>query len=317
MMEAVGLDSAPTDAELVAAARGGDVAGFGALLERHRPGMRAVALSLLGWRPDAEDVVQDAILVALGRLGDLRDPATAGPWLRAITRNAARMRLRSSGRETALDPQADDLPAREPTPEDVLDDHALRDWVWSALEELSEPLQVAVLLRYFTTATSYGQIAAACEVPVGTVRSRLNQARTKLDRALRATAAAAHYDTAALTARRRDEAEDLLSSAVHGQFRATLAAATVPDLHVIGPQGQRTCGRDALADIMDSDLHAGVRQRLNQITAGNRITILECDLLSPPWDPQHCPPAVLWLMTLHDQRIEKIRLFHPNVEAAT
>ena len=75
-------------------------------------------------------------------------------------------------------------------------------------------------------------------MPVGTVRSRLNQARTKLDRALRATAAAAHYDTAALTARRRDEAEDLLSSAVHGQFRATLAAATVPDLHVIGRKGK-------------------------------------------------------------------------------
>jgi RNA polymerase sigma-70 factor (ECF subfamily) len=106
---------------------------------------------------------------------------------------------------------ADDLPAREPTPEDVLDDHALRDWVWSALEELSEPLQVAVLLRYFTTATSYGQIAAACEVPVGTVRSRLNQARTKLDRALRATAADAHYDTAALTARRRDETRPRIS----------------------------------------------------------------------------------------------------------
>ena len=190
----------------MAAARGGDAAGLGALLERHRPGMRAVALNLLGWRPDAEDVVQDAILVALARLGDLRDPAAAGPWLRAITRNAALMRLRSSGRETALGLPADDLPALEPTPEDVLDNHALRDWVWSALAELSESLQVAVLLRYFTTVTSYEQIAAACEVPVGTVRSRLNQARTKLDRALRATAAAAHYDTAALTARRRHEA---------------------------------------------------------------------------------------------------------------
>lgn len=88
-----------------------------------------------------------------------------------------------------------------------------------------------------------------------------------------------HYDTATLTARRRNEADDLLSSAVHGQFRATLTAATVPDLHLIGPQGQRTRGRDALADIMDSDLHAGVRQQLNQITAGNRITVLECDQL--------------------------------------
>lgn len=313
----MGPGSVPTDAELVAAARGGDGAGLGALIERHRPGMRGVALSLLGWGPDAEDVVQDAILVALSRLGDLRDPTAAGPWLRAITRNAARMRLRTSSLETSLDPLADDRPTVELTPEKVLDNHALRDWVWSALEELSEPLQVTVLLRYFTTATSYSQIAAACDVPIGTVRSRLSQARTKLDLALQATAHATHADAAALTGRRRQEAQDLLSSAVRGQFRATLTAATSPDLHLLGPQGQRARGRDSLADIMDADLHAGVRQRLSQITAGNRITILECDLLSPPWDPQHCPPAVLWLMTMHDQRIDNIRLFHPNVEAAT
>lgn len=314
MMTAVSLDSQPTDAELVAAARGGDVVGFGALLERHRPDMRAVAISLLGWGPDADDVVQDAILVALSRLDDLRDPSAAGPWLRAITRNAARMLLRSAGRKTAFGP-LDDLPAPDPSPEKVLDDHALRDWVWAALEELTEPLQVTVLLRYFTAATSYEQIAAACEIPVGTVRSRLSQARRKLDHALRATAATAHYDTVALTTRRRHEAEDLLSSAAQGQFRAMLAAATVPNLQVVGPQGQRARGPDTLADIMDSDTQAGVRQRLNQITAGNRITILECDLLSPPWDPHHCPPAALWLMALHDHRIEKIRLFHPTSRA--
>lgn len=310
------LDGSPTDAELVAAAKRGDVAGLAALLERHRPGMRAVALSLLGWGPDAEDVVQDAILVALGRLGDLRDPTAAGPWLRAITRNAARMRLRPAGRETGLDSLVDDWPASDRTPEEVIDDHALRDWVWAAVEELSEPLQMTVLLRYFTTATSYEQIAAACDVPIGTVRSRLSQARTKLDLALRATTRTTHTDVAALTTRRQQEAQDLLSSAEHGHFRTALAAATVPGMHLIGPQGQRARGRDPLAGIMDADLHAGVRQRLTQITAGNRLTILECDLLSPPWDPQHCPPAVLWLMTLHDQRIAKIRLFHPNVVTA-
>lgn len=310
--EDVGPNGEPTDAELVTAARAGDAAGLAGLLQRHRAGMRAVALSMLGWGPDAEDVVQDAMLVALSRLGELRDPTAAGPWLRAITRNAARMRLRSAGQATAADPPSADLPTRDPTPEQILDDQALRDWVWTALDALSEPLQEAVLLRYFTAASSYQQIAAACGVPVGTVRSRLNQARTKLDNALRATAHAAHTDSVALTARRRREAEELLSSAAHGQFRATLAAATVADLSLLGPQGQRARGRDTLANIMDSDLDAGVRQRLSTVTAGNRITILECDLHSPPWDPQHCPPAVLWLMTQRGQHIDKIRLFHPQ-----
>ncbi|MEV7236771.1 sigma factor-like helix-turn-helix DNA-binding protein [Streptomyces sp. NPDC051020] len=42
--------------------------------------------------------------------------------------------------------------------------------------------------------TSYRQIAEACAVPVGTVRSRLSQARAVMARALTATAAAAHED---------------------------------------------------------------------------------------------------------------------------
>ncbi|MER6223080.1 sigma factor [Streptomyces sp900105755] len=62
------------DAVLTRAAQAGEVAALGLLLERHRAGMRAVALSLLGTGPDAEDVVQDAALTALRRIGDVRDP---------------------------------------------------------------------------------------------------------------------------------------------------------------------------------------------------------------------------------------------------
>lgn len=303
--------AAPSDAELVAAARAGDAAGLGLLLERHRPDMRAVALNILGWGPDAEDAVQDATLVGLTRLGDLRDPSAAGPWLRTITRNAALTMLRSTRRETKLDPDHAP-PSRDLTPEQALENHALRDWVWTAIASLSEPLRVALILRYFTSASSYEQIAAACDVPVGTVRSRLNQARTKLDLALRVTTDVEHTEVVALTARRRRDAEELLSSALSGQFHARLAMATTPDLLLIGPQGQQARGRDLLPRIMESDLQAGVRQHLNQAFAGGRVTILESDLISPPWDPQHCPPAVLWLMTQTDDRIDKIRLFHPT-----
>jgi RNA polymerase sigma-70 factor (ECF subfamily) len=192
------------------------------------------------------------------------------------------------------------------------DGHALRDWVHNALGALSEPLQTVVLLRYFTAITAYEQIAELCDVPVGTVRSRLNQARAKLNHELRATAATAHPDAAILAARRHREADELLLSAEQGRFHAVLAAATTPDFLLIGPQGQRARGRDTLLEIMNSDLDAGVRQRLTQVTASPRTTLWECDLLSPSWDPHHCPPAVLWLMTVRDERIQKIRLFHPT-----
>ncbi len=72
--------------------------------------MRAVAMSLLGYGPDAEDVVQDAALTALRRIGDVRDPAAVGAWLRAVVRNAARMRAacrpgdaRTGARDAGLD----------------------------------------------------------------------------------------------------------------------------------------------------------------------------------------------------------------------
>ncbi|MFG2853438.1 RNA polymerase sigma factor [Streptomyces mirabilis] len=91
--------TSPTDEELTRRAQVGETGALGLLLARHQAPMRAVAMSLLGYGPDAEDVVQDAALTALRRIGDVRDPAAVGPWLRAVVRNAARMRLRVA-RET-------------------------------------------------------------------------------------------------------------------------------------------------------------------------------------------------------------------------
>ncbi|WP_346768151.1 RNA polymerase sigma factor [Streptomyces tendae] len=94
-MRSAGFEE-PSDGELVRGARSGDVAALGALLGRHRAGMQAVALSLLGNRPDAEDAVQDAWLIAFRRIGDLREPESAGAWLRMIVRNVCLSRLRSA-----------------------------------------------------------------------------------------------------------------------------------------------------------------------------------------------------------------------------
>jgi RNA polymerase sigma-70 factor (ECF subfamily) len=135
---------------LVRDAQAGDMAALGVLLDRYRPAMLAVALGVLGRPSDAEDAVQDAMLTALGRIQDLRDPGAAGPWLKMIVRNCCRMHVRAN----LPVPVADQLPvprlAEAADPALLLEDHAARDWVWHAVEQLSEPLRLVTLLRYFT-----------------------------------------------------------------------------------------------------------------------------------------------------------------------
>ncbi|MBP2703090.1 sigma-70 family RNA polymerase sigma factor [Microbispora sp. RL4-1S] len=301
-----------TDAELTRAAQSGEVAALGALLERHQAGMRAVALSLLGLRPDVDDVVQDAALVALRRIGDVRDPAAVGPWLRAIVRNSCRMRLRATA-DVPFDEEwarpADPQPG-VPSPERALDGHALRDWIWHAIGQLSPQLRLALTLRHFTGVTSYEQIAAACEVPIGTVRSRLAQARATMARALLATADAAHDDAARLTAARHREGLETLAAAERGAFAEVVADRWWPEMELRGGGGERG-GRDFAVRGMECDLAAGVRQRLRHTVAARDLIIWEMDMTSPPDDPAHCPPAVTWLMFLEGSRVRRLRLFHP------
>ncbi|MET8830184.1 sigma-70 family RNA polymerase sigma factor [Streptomyces sp. NPDC004610] len=207
--------SAPLDdAALTRAARDGEVTALGLLLERHRAGMRAVALSILGPGADVDDVMQDAALTALRRIGDVREPAAVGAWLRMIVRNAARSVLRESVALRPLPVDEVHLPSTDIGPEQWLERNALRDWVWEALEELSPVLRMPLVLRHFTTSvTSYEQIAYACGVPVGTVRSRLNQGRAKLADALAATADAPHGDAEQRVLASRDEARRMLAAA--------------------------------------------------------------------------------------------------------
>lgn len=138
--------------------------------------------------------MQDVCLAALAGIGRVRDPEAAGAWLRAVTRNLCYSRLRRHRPGLSLDGELggmSDLP-HVPSPEEAIDRLALRDWVWAALADLPEPLRVTAMLRYFSSCTSYEQIAALLGVPAGTVGSRLSQVKIKLADALLRTAGLAH-----------------------------------------------------------------------------------------------------------------------------
>ncbi|MEW2294333.1 sigma-70 family RNA polymerase sigma factor [Streptomyces sp. NPDC006743] len=303
------------DAILTRAAQRGDAPALATLLERHRPGMRAVALSLLGPGPDADDVMQEAALVALRRIADVRDPQAVGPWLRMVVRNACRSLLRESRRTEPVDEVP--LPPAGASPEQLLDRHALRDWIWEAVEELSPALRLPLVLRYFSSGvTSYQQIAEACAVPVGTVRSRLHQARGQLAQTLAATSASAHDDTARRTEASWQEAHDTLAAAERGEFEKVVRDRYSPEVSLLSG-GHRLGGVGLMLVGMDSDLAAGVRQRPRHVVAGRSLVVWEMDLVNPPDAPDHCPPGVAWIMNLEGGRISELSLYHAARPAAS
>ncbi|MET7488912.1 sigma-70 family RNA polymerase sigma factor [Streptomyces sp. NPDC005538] len=299
------------DGALTLAAQAGDVSALGLLLERHRAGMRAVAVSVLGPGPDVDDVVQDAALTALRRVGDVRDPEAVGAWLRMIVRNAARSLLRGAVDSRPLDEVRE--PATDSGPERWLEHHAMRDWIWEAIEELTPALRLPLVLRHFSVGvTSYERMAEACGVPVGTVRSRLSQARAKLALALAATADAPHGDAGRRTRASRIEARETLRAAESGRFGQLLAERWSPEAALVRGN-EPVGGRGLLVRGMECDLEAGVRQHLVHAVAGRSLVVWEMDITNPDDDPEHCPPAVAWVMSLDDAgRVHRLRLVHPR-----
>jgi RNA polymerase sigma factor (sigma-70 family) len=303
----------PTDEELTRRAQSGETGALGLLLARHQAPMRAVALSLLGYGPDAEDAVQDAALTALRRIGDVRDPAAVGAWLRAIVRNAARMRLRATRETPGLDGLGhlcvrEDEPSH---PERLIEQHAMRDWIWYAVEELPPQLRLVLMLRHFSGITSYQEIAAVCEVPVGTVRSRLNQARGKLARVLLSTAAQTHDDASALTEESRHEAVATLEASERGPLPREISELWPAETELVGALG-REGERVHPTPVLEQILESGVRQHLRHVVASRDITIWEMDVTNPVGATNPCPPALAWLMFRQNGRVQRLRVVFPG-----
>jgi len=91
-------DPADTD-DLVRRVLGGEIECFGVLVERHETEVWKVAVSVLGDRAAAEELVQQTFVNAYERLGQYEQGRDLGRWLRGIARNQVREKLRNSSRE--------------------------------------------------------------------------------------------------------------------------------------------------------------------------------------------------------------------------
>ena len=163
---------------LVARARAGDHAAFGALAERYAGVARRVARAVLGDPDDADDAAQDGFLSVLVKLEQYDPRRPFGPWLLRIVANAAtdRRRRRTVRRVEPLDPG---LVAGGTRPDAAAERRALSERLRQALAELPERRRIAVVL-FDVEGYSHAEIAAVLGIPEGTARSEVFHARRRL-----------------------------------------------------------------------------------------------------------------------------------------
>jgi len=159
-----------SDEALVEMAAHGEATSFATLAARHRRKALRIAYGILHNRADAEDAVQDAFVRVYRNLSGFRGTSRFSSWLyRIVVNESARLlhSVRVRPEEVELDEEC--ISDQGIDPERVL-------LVRQCLASLPERLRVVLALRG-PEELDYAEIAEILRIPVGTVRSRLHEAR--------------------------------------------------------------------------------------------------------------------------------------------
>ena len=181
----------PLSGDWLARAQHGDAEAFAGAFEALRPVVFAVATRLVG-PDDAEDVTMETFLRAWQAVNQFNGRASLKSWLYRIAHNCAIDALRRRKRQREIFPEPDEAggsPLEQvadtaaPHPADGIERAEAGDALDRALQGLPEEHRLVLLLRY-GDGLSYSEIAAASGLPIGTVMSRLFNAKRKLRRAM-------------------------------------------------------------------------------------------------------------------------------------
>ena len=182
-----------TDAELVARARGGATEAFETLVTRYRGRIYAMTMNMTGNDADAWDLSQEVFIKAWRALPGFESRSQFFTWLYRITHNVfidwVRKRKITGAEfndELGNVPAAGapTAPRHLPEPDRALEHRELGDRIKEALEQLSPEHRAVVLLKE-VDGLSYQEIADTVGCAIGTVMSRLFNARKRLQEMLR------------------------------------------------------------------------------------------------------------------------------------
>jgi RNA polymerase sigma-70 factor (ECF subfamily) len=172
----------------VAQLKRGDIHGLDALMRIYQVRALRAAFMVTGDLPLSEDLVQSAFVRAYERIEQFDETRPFGPWfLRSVVNSAATAADRRRRFVPLGMPHDTDVPgagstvvaSTGPSPETLILQAETHEELWQALDQLPPAQRAAAVLRLYLELPE-AEAAEQLGVPLGTVKSRVNAARTRL-----------------------------------------------------------------------------------------------------------------------------------------
>lgn len=180
-----------TDEVLIARFQRGDLQAFDVLVQRYKDQLLNYVFRFVGNRVDAEDIVQETFLRVYKNKHYYKEIAKFSTWIYTIAGNLAKTELRRRKRRKIFsvsnfvnDERDFDIPDTERNPEKEVDGNLKYDDIQKAIDKLPPKFKEVILLRD-VQGFAYEEISQILNIPLGTVKSRVNRGRLKLQEDLK------------------------------------------------------------------------------------------------------------------------------------
>jgi len=173
-----------SDEKLILRFQEGDINAYNELVKRYKDRLLNFVFRYFNNREQAEDVVQDTLIKLYTHASYYKNIAKFSTWIFTIAKNNALTELRKNKRKQTDslwtdDGKVIDINSNEQTLDRRVQNEIAVDQLNKFLDEIPENFRMAVVLRDFQE-LSYDEISKILEIPIGTIKSRINRGRIQL-----------------------------------------------------------------------------------------------------------------------------------------
>jgi len=180
-----------TDEELIASFQNGNEQAYIELVRRYRNRLMTFVFRFVGDMESSEDIVQDTMIKVYTHKHYYKEIAKFSTWIYTIAGNLAKTELRKRKRRKVTllsqmntDDRKYEIPSTELQSEDIVQGEYTERYIQKAILQLPLHFRTVVILRDIQE-LSYEEISNIVNVPLGTVKSRINRARLQLQQTLK------------------------------------------------------------------------------------------------------------------------------------
>ncbi len=173
-----------SDEKLILRFQEGDINAYNELVKRYKDRLLNFVFRYFNNREQAEDVVQDTLIKLYTHASYYKKIAKFSTWIFTIAKNNALTELRKNKRKQTdslwtEDGKVIDINSNDQSLEIKVQNEIAIDQLNKFLDEIPENFRMAVVLRDFQE-LSYDEISKILEIPIGTIKSRINRGRIQL-----------------------------------------------------------------------------------------------------------------------------------------